>query len=227
MASSVSIIAKTYEASQVVSLNRLSTLIENETIQKTPEFSSSDDPNPVKFRLELYFGSYKEGYLSVYVRNQSKRRVHSDHFSFTMSTDVPLKHWNNNSFVFESMDHFNHPGSENRRYSAWGNKHFYKLSDLAELKTPRQEWDIQILFKIKYVGEFKETSKNNEIKVRYPPRKLSDDLLNIFTNEKDTDVSFLVNGKLVHIVTFCQLDQTTLIPCFTLGWWKPILIRLR
>jgi len=193
-ASSFSIIAKSYEASQVVSLNCLSTLIENKTIQKTPEFSSPDDPVPVKFRLVLSFGKMKEGYLSIYVKNQSKRRVHYKHYSFTMSTDVRLKQLQVNSpRVFESVDHVPEDGKSH----TWGFAEFYKLTYLENLKTPKQEWDIQIHFKIKYFGEFKETSKTSKIKARYPLRKLSDDLLYRFTSEKDSDVSFLVNGKIV------------------------------
>ena len=85
--SSFSKFAKIYEASQVVSLNSLETLIQNKTLQITPDFSSPDDPDPVKFRLNLYFGQWKEGYLSVYAQNQSKRRVYFEHFSFSMSTE--------------------------------------------------------------------------------------------------------------------------------------------
>jgi len=194
--SSFSKFAKIYEASQVVSLNSLETLIQNKTRQITPDFSSPDDPFPVKFCLSLNFGQEKEGYLSVFVTNQSKRRVYSDHFSFTMSTNVCEKRWQDNSLtVFESVDYVKKDDDE--KSNRWGRNKFYKLSDLKELKTPSQEWDILIHFKIKYFGEFKETSNTSEIKARYPLRKLSDDLLYRFTNEKDSDVSFLVDGKVV------------------------------
>jgi len=59
MASSVSSIAKVYEASQVVSLNGLRALIENKKLKTFPDFSSPADPNPVKFSLVLEFGICK------------------------------------------------------------------------------------------------------------------------------------------------------------------------
>jgi len=69
MANSVSILAQAYEASQVVSLNCLNTLIRNKEVKITKEFSSPEDPNPVKFYLILSFGKEKEGYLSVFALN--------------------------------------------------------------------------------------------------------------------------------------------------------------
>jgi len=197
MASSTfSKLAKIYEASQVVSLNSLETLIQNKTLQITPDFSSPDDPFPVKFCLDLNFGRKKEGYLSVYINNQSKRRVYVEHQSLTMSTNVCLKQKQYNSLqVFESVDYVKEDDDE--KSNNWGWSEFYELSDLKKLKTPNQDWDIQIHFKIWYFGEFKETSNTSKIKARYPLRKLSDDLLYRFTNEKDSDVSFLVDGKVV------------------------------
>jgi len=186
MASSVSILAQAYEASQVVSLNCLTKLIENKEIEITPQFSSPDDPNPAKFCLELSFGKRKEGYLSVYVQNHSKRRVLSEYQSLTLSSDVL---WFGSDIVsfgfFESGDYG----------CCLGYIEFYKLSDLMDVKTSNQDWDIQIHYKIKYIGEFKRTTKMSKIEDTYPLRKLSDDLLTILINEKDFDITFVVDGK--------------------------------
>merc|ERR1719419_764168 len=117
-----------------------------------------------------------------------------------MSTNVCLKQLQDNSLkVFESVDYVDKDDDKksNKKSNNWGCTEFYELSDLKKLKTPNQDWDIQIHFKIWYFGEFKETSNTSKIKARYPLRKLSDDLLYRFTNEKDSDVFFLVDGKVV------------------------------
>merc|ERR1712135_265719 len=100
-----------------------------------------------------------------------------------MSTNVCLKQLQCNDLrVFESVDYVKEDGDEKSK--RWGWYKVYELSDLKKLKTPNQDWDIQIHFKIWYSGELKETSNTSKIKARYPLRKLS-------------DVSFLVDGKVV------------------------------
>jgi len=193
MATSVTILAQAYEASQVVSLNCLNTLIGNKETKMTPHFSSPDDPNPVKFCLELYFGSKKEGYLSVFVNNQSNRRVHSEYFSFTLSSDVLLKQIEDKCAKFFECEGYSN--SKDGRFRSWGWQEFYKLSDLKDVKTSKQAWDIQIHFKIKYIGEFNQTTKINKIEDTYPLCRLSDDLFTTFINEEDFDITLDVDGK--------------------------------
>jgi len=193
MASSVSILAQAYEASQVVSFNCLTTLIGNKETEITPDFSSPDDPNPVKFCLKFSFGTEKEGYLSVYVQNHSKRRVLREYQSLTLSSDVLLVQSEEKSAkFFESVDY---DSCNSVASSSWGYIEFYKLSDLMDVKTSNQDWDIQIRYKIKYIGEFKRTTKMTKVEDTYPLRKLSDDLLNMLINEKDFDITFVVDGK--------------------------------
>jgi len=100
------------------------------------------------------------------------------------------KREDNSAKFFECED-----DEDDGKTSNWGWADFYKLSDLNDVKTSERAWDIQIHFKIKYIGEFKHTTKISKIEDTYPPRKLSDDLLTTFINEEDFDITLGVDGK--------------------------------
>jgi len=193
MAAKVDYLADVYETSQVVSFNGLKTLFENKETKYPPTFYSTRDPKPVKFQLIVTFGAEDDQYLSVYVVNRSKRKVDTKKITFT------LKHFHSGILKEESFEGemFDSDTDANRE-SAWCFD-LYKVNDLRVTEDPPTVgWQIQITCKILYEGTLEqkvvtEAEKNWKEK----GSQLADDLLDILLNEKDTDISFEIDGQVI------------------------------
>jgi len=185
MASNVDIFAESYNASQVVSLNSISTLIKNKEKKVTPNFYSIDDPKPVEFCMVLDFGGVEEDFLSLSIVNKSTRKVNCEVIECTLSTDVDmLRSSYNEEKVIDP-------------HKSRLCKKFYKLVDLMKLKKSQHKWEIQTTLKIWYKGEFEIIKKMKEADAA-PSRNLSTDLLKILSDAKNTDVSFIIDDQVLH-----------------------------
>jgi len=191
MAAKVDYLAEIYETSQVVSFNGLKTLFENEEIKYTPIFYTTRDPKPVNFQLQIFFGEFGE-FLSIFVANKSERKVNCK------KNTITLKHFRDgilcNKVIEGTMFH-----SNASTQSTWGFDEFYEVNNLQlDVDPPTVGWQIEITAKILYEGTLEqlvvtEAGKNFEEK----GSQLANDLLDILLNEKDTDISFEIDGQVI------------------------------
>jgi len=191
MAAEVNYLAETYETSQVVSFNGLKTLFENQEIKYPPVFYTTRDPKPVKFQLKIMFGADDEEFLSVFVRNMSKRKVYVKRFTckivhFRKGTLSKIS-----SAVGGRM--FNKKGC---MQDSWGWDKFYKANELKDIEDKTTvDWQIQITCKMIYESEFCETVQKTESKEPNVIGQLSDDLRKLLIKEKDSDVTFTIGDE--------------------------------
>jgi len=188
MSSNVSICTKIYETSQSVTINCINTLIENKKLIETLPFSCAQDPNPVKFRLTLDFGNQDEDeeWLSVFLDNLSDRKVvvkmrKLECFTFN---NVKLE-----GFVLPERC-YDEAGLEG---SSWGYRRFLRLSDLKDV----QNNSLNFKCKVRYESEIEQTEHVFGNLGGSSLKNLSDDLLNMLINEKDTDISFEVGPEII------------------------------
>jgi len=195
MAAKVDYLANVYETSQVVSFNGLKLLFENKESKYPPTFYSTRDPKPVKFQLMVKFGAEDDQYLSVFVVNKSERKVDTKKVTFT------LEHFhrgklNEASFEGKMFDFY----SDAKKDDAWSwGFDFYKFNDLRVTEDPPTVgWQIQITCKILYEGTLEQKVVTvAEKNLKEKGSQLADDLLDILLNEKDTDITFEIDGQVI------------------------------
>jgi len=185
MASNISICAKIFETSQIVTINCINTLIENKKSIETLPFSCAQDPNPVKFRLTLKFGNMDEEWLSFFLDNLSDRKVVVKMRNMECLTfnNVKLK-----GFVSKERC-FDEAGLAG---NSWGRRRFLRLSVLKGV----QNNSLNFKCKVRYESEIEQTEHFFD-NLGGPLKNLSDDLLNMFINENDTDISFEVGSEII------------------------------
>merc|ERR1711915_906781 len=133
------------------------------------------------------FGANHEEFLSVYLKNKSQRKVYVKKFTCTMGhfrTGTLCKRVSAvGGRMFEKND-------------CWGFLKFYTTNELKDIED-NGKWQIQITCTMIYEGEFCQTVRKTENKESNSDvtGHLSEDLLNLLIEGKDSDVTFTIGDE--------------------------------
>jgi len=184
MASNVRISTKAYECSQTVTINCIQSLVEKKDEVKTLPFHCARDPKPVKFFMLIRFGDDENDddaeHLAVFLRNLSKRKV-------SVNIKIVISNENNDLANYVDKHFMEAKGTMNEevRLDSLGSHNLLKLSDVVKVSS------LIVKCVVEYDGEIhqEDTDLGDSTLGDESHRNLSTDLINMWINEEDTDVS--------------------------------------
>jgi len=180
-----------YKVEQVVYLNGLEEMIEAKTKKDLEAFKSGDDPNPVKFHLNLHFG---EEDLGVFVFNGSTRKIYIVRCCFTL---LSKKLFNGSAKLLEYTFEKHFLEQFDKSNNNWGFPKFIEISELRECFDSNLPWEVKLKCEVTYTGELKEDVVSKQISSNdiLETQDLSRDFIALFETETDTDVVFSISEK--------------------------------
>jgi len=185
MASNVRISTKSYECSQTVTIDCIQSLVEKKDKVVTLPFHCARDPKPVKFCMHVIFGP--DEHFGVFLCNLSKRKV-SVNFQIVVSNKKnPLAN-SVNKRCLEAQGTI----VEEDELDSWGDPELLKLNDVVKVSP------LIVKCVVEYDGEIQQedTDLGDSTSEDDSHRNLSTDLINMWINEEDTDVSFEVGQEI-------------------------------